>query len=304
MSEDRKLIGDIPRVKGPVLVIGGGPSALEQLEELKRIRFDPAAVLSANEHGFRQDIYPITYAVCCDPTHGITRTRMEQLLGQYDRPIISQCHFAHYRLPSWTVGANTGLTAILVGAMIGGVPVVPVGFDFYRLNTDPANPPDHTYFHTADAELQRDSHGDVSNSNRKVRRNFDQQITRIKAALRGYRAVRPLGGELLEHYDRFDPDERVARGPFGPMLDYTMGRKTLILDTGKERSVRPVLSTGSVEFNRRIPVDEDEAVRLVNSYPGCRVVAPEDHPLVGYKRGMSRPPDLLPPPPDKWPGLR
>lgn len=295
---DRQLIKAIARsVTGPILVIGGGTSAIEDLEKLRSAKFEPAAVISANEHGLRQEYFKPTHAVCCDPTHGVKHTKMDRYLGELapGLPIITPCHFGDYRLPDWKVACNTGLTAIAVAAMMGGA-VVPVGFDFYRCGKPGAD----TYFHTSDADMPKDNRGHVSNSNSKVQDNFDKQIAALVKVLGPFEKVRPLSGPLLEHFKPWDHREKIyGGGPMSTQAEYVMQRDRVIVLVGHKAVP---FNMGMAEPGRRFPCSEDEAFRLCNSQV-ARVVAPNTHPLFGFRKGLKKPVELLPPPPDTWPGL-
>lgn len=127
----------------PILVIGGGPSAIE---DLKRIDFEPACVLSANQHGFLQDRFKPDFAVCIDHKRGHTDEMMQSILRPFTKPIIGLCHWCDYRLADWPLSGNSGLTAIAVAVLMGGYPVVAVGMDGFRGEKyfhDKSEPPEH-----------------------------------------------------------------------------------------------------------------------------------------------------------------
>jgi hypothetical protein len=113
----------------PILVICGGYSAAT---DLPKIPLDlPSCVISANEHGFKQDRFKVDYIVSVDWFYGTTRERMDEKLSEYRTPHINRWSWADYRIPEWTFSGDSGLTAVLVASMLGGHPVIVVGMDRY-----------------------------------------------------------------------------------------------------------------------------------------------------------------------------
>lgn len=284
---DPHLISAIARrVDGPILVIGGGPSVPSSLEQLVAGGFKPACVISANGHGFKQTTFAVDVVVCCDPVNQETRQNNETVFRIHGKPIVTPCHFGDFRLPDWHLACNSGLTAIAVAAMLLrelSWPIVPIGIDCYRQLDKTAG----TYFHNPTAK---------SNSLRKKPENFDKQIAALMRALGAYRGVRPLSGPLLEHYPRWpDVPAHPPGTRLGVMLEYVAQRDRVVILTGPSKRV--TINLGQVEHNRRIAVSEDEAFRICNSYQ-ARVVAPESHPLYGFRKGLSKPSGLAPPPDD------
>ena len=126
-----KLISAVvgPYLGKPILVIGGGPSTAVNL---KHIPLDyPAAVISANGHGFKQDRFNVDFIVGVDWYFGGTRQPMQEYVAQFKRPTINSWSWADYRIPEWTFNGDSGLTAIAVAVMLGGHPIVPLGMDRY-----------------------------------------------------------------------------------------------------------------------------------------------------------------------------
>lgn len=110
-----------------VLVICGGPSAEK---DLPQIPLDwPELVISANEHGFKQNRFKVNYVVSCDYTYSSSTIRMDDFLRQFGAVNINRWSWADYRLPEWNFNGDSGLTAIRVGALLGGHPVCVVGLD-------------------------------------------------------------------------------------------------------------------------------------------------------------------------------
>ncbi|MDE2098505.1 MAG: hypothetical protein KGL39_14725 [Patescibacteria group bacterium] len=111
----------------PIIVIGGGPSVANDLHKIPKSY--PACVISANEHGFRQDRFDVNYIVSVDYTYSMSRTPMREKLAQYGRPSINRWSWADYRIPEWHFNGDSGLSAIAVAVMLGGWPVIALGMD-------------------------------------------------------------------------------------------------------------------------------------------------------------------------------
>lgn len=282
-----ELVGRYASYEAPAIVIGGGPSAPASLEQLKRAGIEPLAVISANEHGFRQDVYPVTHSVCCDGRHGEKHVPMERLLHDLGPlvPIVTPGHFGDFRLPEWTLAANSGLTAIAVAVMMGCAPVIPVGIDFYRWGNRQAA----TYFH--------DPAG-ISNSNTKVAANFLSQITALERALGASAPVRPMSGKLLDYYPPWQPKERV-RSVLPPRAKYMRSLPTCIVQC---RPFPPwSFKLMNVEPGRLFPLSPNECrgalvakgVKLIETRPapdGSALKLPEEltRPARGYMPAIAR----------------
>jgi hypothetical protein len=275
-----KLFGDlVGQFDGPILVIGGGPSAARDLPVLRELVDrgeypEPVAVLSANEHGHRQTLFPVTHSVCCDGRHGEKRISMETLLRTFgEQPIISPCHFGTYRLPEWKLAANTGLTAVVVAVYMGAAPAVVTGLDFYRLRDKRAG----TYFHDAAA---------VSNSNAKKPENFMSQVEAVERAIGKRPAVRALSGLIAERWGFFDARIRFAAQPVLPDARYMRALPTLIVQARPHPAVQ--FKAWTVEPGRLFPVSPNEARGPINSR-ACKLI--ETHPAPG-ETTFTLPPEL------------
>ena len=265
MQHIGELVGTL---NGPIIVVGGGPSAPAALEALRdTYGVQPAAVLSANEHGHKQAIYEITHSVCCDATHGHTRQNMEKVLRKYGKPIVSPHHFADVRLCEWKLAANTGLTAIAVAVYLGGAPVIAVGIDCYRV-ADPHAP---VYFHDADAK---------SNSVTKHESNFRRQFESLEQFITARAPVRFYGGASLGYFPDWDPNEAVA--PITPpKARYYRTLPRIVLQCRPNRRVSFKLAT--VEPMRLFVATPNEArglvlakeAKVIETHP-----APDGSPLV------------------------
>lgn len=281
-----KLVGELfGQFVGPVLVIGGGPSASGDLAALRELGVEPRAVLSANEHGHKQSIYPITHSVCCDATHGERRISMEQLLRPYGKPILSPCHFGDYRMPEWSLASNTGLSSIALAVFMGGAPVIVTGIDFYRIYD--RNAP--TYFYDAAA---------VSNSNVKNAENFERQTKALEGWISRHPPVRALRGALAERWGTFDPVEQVAPRLDLPQAEYRRKLPTLILQAHPSRPVNFKLKR--VEGGRLFPASPNEARGPLRS---GHVKLIETLPAPG-ETTVNLPADLVRPPRGYRPNLR
>lgn len=178
----------------PILVIGGGPSVIE---DLPRLDITPACVISANNHGYHQNRFPITLVVNCDKKHCTAEGRphmgtfLREYTDKYGGAIVNKFAFADYRLGNWKLDANSGLTAVAVACALGGNPVIVTGIDLWGSG--------RSYFHdgTARSARLRVSKGKVP-TNRKV--------THLEAFVRGAN-VRPMSGPMLEAFKRYEPGE-------------------------------------------------------------------------------------------------
>jgi len=185
----------------PMLVIGGGPSVKEDLPHLSG--FQPALVLSANEHGCRQDRFPVDYIVHCDKMHCEHKVSMVEYLRPFGKPLISKWASADVRLEDWRFGANSGVTAVAVAAVLGGSPIVVTGLDFWRSGRH--------YFHTPPTPTR-------------VRRGVPRPVLRADdktlnplAQFVGSAHIRALSGLMAKRWPLYRADETF--GP-PPALDY------------------------------------------------------------------------------------
>lgn len=193
----------------PVLVIGGGASALKDLERIPRDY--PACVISANQHGFMQDRFLVDFVVSVDYTFASSRTPMQEYLAQFCAVNINRWSWADYRIPEWSYGGDSGLTAIMVAALIGGHPVIPVGMDRYT--------GDRRYFWEATLDPKWAARRQGMNVN--ARANNDRCITFCEPT-----CVRVFSGPLREYWPH--PTFNAATLP--PFVPHPAPQRTL---TGK-----------------------------------------------------------------------
>lgn len=169
--------------QGPILVVGGGVHVPEEVAYLRERNAVPSVVISANGHAFKAG-FQANYIVCKDDIHTETKERMEDLMRPFGVPIISPQPWADYVMHDWPYQGNSGLYAILVAVLMGGHPVIPIGFDFYQ---------EGTYWYDPEAS-------NVSRGNR-VDRTRISKLGQMAAGA----SVRPLSGPLLNEFPRFLP---------------------------------------------------------------------------------------------------
>lgn len=179
----------------PALIIGGGPSARVDLPWLEDQGFAPAVVLSANEHGLYQGHYKVDFLVNVDRIHCSRKVYMIDYLRQFNTQIINAHSWADFRLPDWKVSANSGITAIAVGCVLGCWPVVVTGVDLFGAG--------RAYFHDPDlaSKLPRSKSAAPSHV-AKLR------IMELRKWAEKY-PVRPVSGPLTGIYPTYDPAETI-----------------------------------------------------------------------------------------------
>ncbi len=178
----------------PILVIGGGPSARKDLPRLKKLGVEPACVISANDHGFKQDYFKPDLIVNCDVRHCLEQVKMCDYLAPYKTPTVNRYSWADFRLADWKFSGNSGMTAIAVAAALGGHPVIVTGIDMWRGG--------RLYFHDTGAKKPskvRRVSGAVSRRDRE----------RVRPLLDFCRQaqIRPMSGPLTEWFHQYDPTE-------------------------------------------------------------------------------------------------
>jgi hypothetical protein len=250
---------------GPIIVVGGGPSAPAALDMLWQAGVEPVAVLSANEHGHKQSTYAITHSVCADATHGESRQSMESVLRRYGVPIITPHYFGDVRLCEWSLAANTGLQAIAVAVFMGGAPVIPVGIDCYGMTSR------DVYFHAPNAK---------SNSSTKNESNFHRQLGALKTWIGSSAPVRPVGGPASSYWPAWTPTAAAA-SLVPPRGAYYRSLAKLILQARPHGRVS--FKSSTLEPRRIFPASPTEArglilsndAKLIESHP-----PPDGSPLV------------------------
>jgi hypothetical protein len=130
-----KLIGElVGQHKGPVLVIGAAPCLPKDLAALRAggFDFDKAVIVSGNEHAVYAGLKP-RYIVSNDDVHTVLKVHQEPRLRQI-APYAKLCTrhwWGDYRSHKM-IKANSGITALLWGSLMGGNPTIAAGFELYR----------------------------------------------------------------------------------------------------------------------------------------------------------------------------
>jgi hypothetical protein len=176
----------------PILVIGGGPSVLRDLPLLKEA---PACVISANEHGFKQNFFPVDLITNVDKRHCLLKEPMEKILRPYGVPIVNRHSWADYRLPDWTMAGNTGMQAIALAATLGASQVIVTGIDMWCTG--------RVYFHDRDAKAPKLKHKAPVSA---MRRRVKERVNPLRAFCTGAN-IRPMSGALTQWFKQYDPAE-------------------------------------------------------------------------------------------------
>ena len=231
-----KLIDKHP---GTILVVGGGPSVTEDLASLHS-SFKPSCVISANAHGFKQKRFKPDYIVCVDHLHSETKEPMEKLLRPHRVPIITRQWWGDYRIPNRPayLRLNSGLSAVAIGVLMGGNPVLVTGLDCYT---------GATYFHNEDVLTCQSS---------VAWPRFERQILRLQQ-LAASANIRPMSGPLTEAFPAYDRDE-VFEAPF-----VTQMRKIKEYKAYATTAFRWNLA--DLPAGARFPVSEKEARHMVHN---------------------------------------
>ena len=231
-----KLIDKHP---GTVLVIGGGPSVTDDLASLPS-SFKPSCVISANAHGFKQKRFKPDYIVCVDDMHSETKKPMRELLSPYCVPIITRQWWGDYRIPNRPtyLRLNSGLSAVAIGALMGGNPVLVTGLDCYTGDT---------YFHDKSVLTCQSS---------VAWPRFSRQILRLEKLIASAN-IRPMSGPLTEDFPAYDRDE-VFEPPF-----VTQMRKIKQYEARSITAFRWNLA--DLPAGARFPVSEKEARHMIHN---------------------------------------
>lgn len=187
-TRPRRLVTDLygMQLGRPAIIVGGGPSAPEQLEQIRgNASF---LVISANGHAAKLGLQA-DYVFCKDHVHTETKQLMEPCVRPLGAPIVSHLYWAEYRTPKWPVQGNSGMQAIALAAMLGCAPIIPIGFDCYQ---------EGTYFH--DPKAKNVSAG-------KKPGYWQNRYGRLKLRLEGA-AIRSVGGPLTATFEPYNRHER------------------------------------------------------------------------------------------------
>ncbi len=177
----------------PILVIGGGPSVLRDLPNLK---IEPACVISANEHGFKQDRFKVDLVTNVDKRHCLLKEPMEKILRPLGAPIVNRHSWADYRLSDWTMAGNTGMQAIALAALLGASQVIVTGIDMWQTG--------RVYFYDRGAKAPKAPKHRAPVS--AMRRRVKDKVQPLKAFCAGAH-IRPMSGPLVQWFKQYDPAE-------------------------------------------------------------------------------------------------
>jgi hypothetical protein len=174
----------------PILVIGGGPSVLRDLPNLKET---PACVISANEHGFKQKYFGVDLVTNVDKRHCMLKEPMEKILRPLGGIIVNRHSWADYRLPDWAMAGNTGMQAIALAAILGANPVIVTGMDLWNGG--------RVYFHDKGAKPLK-----FKPLKSALKRRSKERVGPLKVFCTGAN-IRPMSGALTEWFKQYDPAE-------------------------------------------------------------------------------------------------
>jgi hypothetical protein len=230
------------------LVIAGGPSVVQDLPTIP-VDFRPALVLSANEHGCKQDRFPVSYIVNCDKKHCLLSIDMEPHLRQFGVPIINRWSWADVRLEDWTFSGNSGTTAVAVAAALGCSPIVVTGIDFYATG--------RKYFYGADALVPPKRRAWVLSNTPTPKTPPDKRLNKLVEFV-GEAHIRPMSGPMLTRWKRYHPGESFGPAPI-------IGYARRVFGAAPYRAVRgfPFGNSDIVRKDSVILLTKREAARFI-----------------------------------------
>lgn len=194
-----KLIGElVGKHSGPVLVVGAAPCLPNDLRILREGGFDVdgAVIVSGNEHAVYAGLKP-HYIVANDDVHTVLKVHQEPRLRQI-APYAKLCTrhwWGDYRSHKM-LKANSGITALLWGSLMGGNPVIAAGFELYRGHG--------CYFHS------KASHGSPSMA--RPDQFMLAQVEELKRKLDGA-PLRAVSGPLAAAFGKWNPNEKFEPRP-------------------------------------------------------------------------------------------
>lgn len=252
MKSPRLITDLVDKYDGPILVIGGGPSVPSDFEKLPA-DFKPACVLSANNHGFKQDRFKVDYIVCCDNLHSETKQRCQEWLSPYGVPIITRHWWGDYRTPKFRMLGNSGQTAIAVGVMLGGHPVIATGMDCWQ---------GKTYFHDPDVKVACTgrSLGAVA-----------KQLRGVKDWIGDPNVVRVVSGPMIPMFKRWTCGENVSKLRQLPYAASLVDGSTYTVRATKTISYELATVPAGAQF----PVSKEEAAYFKMNFGRYRFMVVE-----------------------------
>lgn len=231
----------------PALVIGGGPSALQDLERVPG--WQAMLQISANGHGFKLPGAKPSFIFTKDDTEYLPRPRksnvrvrpMEPQMRVFDTPLISIQYWADYRCAEWKFQGNSGQHALAAAALMGSMPVIGVGFDCFQ---------GQTYFHSDGPNVSRGHPPDY----------WQQRFRKFRERFRGPANIRGVSGVLVEMFGKFKPSEDFSCAVIPPIFDFYRRCPTHRVRT--TRAYRDPGKTTQVPADYVLPVTAAEARRL------------------------------------------
>jgi len=131
-----------------------------------------------------------------DHLHSETKEPMQDLMGVHDVPVITRHWWGDYRIPNRPVylRLNSGMSAVAIGVLMGGSPVLVTGLDCYTGDT---------YFHDKSVLTCQSS---------VAWPRFSRQIIRLQKLAAGAK-IQPMSGPLVEAFPALAQDE-ISECPF------------------------------------------------------------------------------------------
>jgi len=179
----------------PILVIGGGPSVLTDLSQISG--WQSMVQISANGHAFKLPEARPSFIFTKDNAECPPRPRnpragpfplMEPQMRVFGVPIISLQYWADYRCASWPFQGNSGQHALAVGVLMGGAPVIGVGFDCFQ---------GPTYFHSDGPNVSAGRNPGY----------WQYRFRRFAERFRCQVRIRALSGQVAETFGKYNPAE-------------------------------------------------------------------------------------------------
>lgn len=250
----KRLVADLYNSQAgkPVLVIGGGPSAPRDLENIPGN--ESMFTISANGHAFKIPDRRVDLIMCKDHTeHPPLKMRpkdprllplMEPKLRPYGVPIVTRHYWADYRMGPWPVnGGNSGMYAIALGVFLGGWPVIVTGVDCFQQGT---------YFHSL-------SEDNVSNG--KMAGYWLRRLTSLMQQMRGCQ-IRALSGLAARAFGRYRPGEALPPYRAAEVFKKYAGMQTVHV-RAKRSFLTPFDARVEIPAGVTIAVDQVEGAKYV-----------------------------------------
>ena len=234
----------------PVLVIGGGPSALTDLEHIPG--WQEMFTISANGHAFKLPGCTPDLIFCKDHTRVLPMkvrrtaptTYMEPEMRAFGVPIASMQYWADYRLAPWPMRGNSGMFAIALAVFMGATPAIVTGIDCFQ---------GATYFHSP-------AEDNVSLNLPAV--HWNARLSRLAHCFQGA-PVRAVSGLAAQTFRRYDPAATYTPGATPLAMVAAAKAETYLVRINRELQdsfeKRATIPKGFI-----IPCVENDAKRYVN----------------------------------------